>query len=98
MTTLKNKLELELNTTAEDLVECTGDDINKLANGLVPTLTQVAKMSLKHRDSKKKKKSKPNKKWFDKDCYTERKELKSLPNAINRQPRIRETCGQNICI
>ena len=27
---------------------------------------------------------KSNKKWFDKDCYLERKEVKSLLNAINK--------------
>ena len=51
-------------------------------------------MSLKHRDSKKKKKSKPNKKWFDKDCYTERKELKFPLNVI-KDSRITGTCRQN---
>ena len=86
MTTMKNKLESELNATAENLGECTRDDINKLANGLGHTLTKATKMSLKHRDSKKKRENEPNKYWFNKDCYTKRKELKSLLNAKNRQP------------
>ena len=42
-------------------------------------------MSTKHREGKKKRRSKPNKKWFDRDCYIERKEVKYLLNAINRQ-------------
>ena len=29
-------------------------------------------------------------KWFDKDCYSERKEPKSLLNAIDRQPYNRD--------
>ena len=47
-------------------------------------------MSTKHRESKKKRRSKPNKKWFDRDCYIERKEVKYLLNAINRQPYNRD--------
>ena len=33
-------------------------------------------MSTKHREGKKKRRRKPNKKWFDRDCYIERKEVK----------------------
>ena len=47
-------------------------------------------MSTKHREGKKKRRSKPNKKWFDRDCYIERNEVKSLLNAINRQPYNRD--------
>ena len=57
---------------------------------IVHTLAQAAKMSTKHREGKKKRRSKPNKKWFDRDCYIERKEVKSLPNVINRQPYSRD--------
>ena len=46
-------------------------------------------MSTKHREGKKKR-SKSNNKWFDRDCYIERKEVKSLLNAINRQPYNRD--------
>ena len=47
-------------------------------------------MSTKHREGEKKRRSNPNKKWFDRDFYTERKEVKSLINAINRQPYNRD--------
>ena len=90
MRTLKNKLEVDIYATAHDLEECTREGVNKLADDLVHTLAQAAKMSTKHRESKKKRRSKPNKKWFDRDCYIERKEVKSLLNAINRQPYNRD--------
>ena len=90
MRTLKNKLEVDIDATAHDREECTREDVSKLADDLVHTLVQAAKMSTKHRESKKKRRSKPNKKWFDRDCYIERKEVKSLLNAINRQPYNRD--------
>ena len=45
---MRNKLEFEINATTQDPGECTRDDMNKLANGLVHTLTQAAKVFLKH--------------------------------------------------
>ena len=86
MRTLKNKLEVDIDATVHDLEECTIEGVNKLANDLVHTLAQAAKMSTKHGEGKKKRRRKPNKEWFDRDCYIERKEVKSLLNAINRQP------------
>ena len=47
---------------------------------------QDVKMFLHHIDVEKKQKSKPNKKRDDKDCFTDRQDLKSVLNAINRQP------------
>ena len=73
MRTLKNKLEVGIDATAHDLEECTREGVNKLAGDLVHTLTQAAKMSTKYREGKKNTRSKPNKKWFDRDCYIERK-------------------------
>ena len=32
------------------------------------------------------KKSRKHKKWFDKDCFSQRRELKSVLNALNRYP------------
>ena len=90
MRTLKNKLEVDIDATAHDLEECSREGVNKLADDLVHTLVQAAKMSTKHRQSKKKRRRKPNKKWFDRDCHIERKEVKSLLNAINRQPYNRD--------
>ena len=90
MRTLKNKLEVDIDATAHDLEECSREGVNKLADDLVHTLVQAAKMSTKHRESKKKRRRKPNKKWFDRDCHIERKEVKSLLNAINRQPYNRD--------
>ena len=89
MRTLKNKLEVDLDATAHDLEKCTREGVNKLADDLVHTLAQAAKTSPKHKEAKKKR-SRPNKKWLDRDCYIERKEVKSLLNAINRQPYNRD--------
>ena len=47
-------------------------------------------MCTKYREGKKKMISTPNKKWFDRDCYIKRKVVKSLLNAINRQPNNRD--------
>ena len=85
MRTLKNRLQVDIDATAHDLEGCTREGVNKLADDLVHT-AQAAKMSTKHREGKKKRRRKPNKKWFDRDCYIERKEVKTLLNAINRQP------------
>ena len=82
MRTLKNKLEIDIDAAAHDLEGCTREGVNKLADDLVHTLAQATK----HREGKKKRRRKPNKKWFDRDCYIERKEVKTLLNAINRQP------------
>ena len=54
MRTLKTKLEVDIDTTAHDLEECTREGVNKLADDLVHTLAQAAKMSTKHREGKKK--------------------------------------------
>ena len=48
MRTLKNKSEVDIDTTAHDLEECTRKGVNKLADDLVHTLAQAAKMSTKH--------------------------------------------------
>ena len=73
MRTLKNKLELELIATTQNLGECTSDDMNKIADGIAHTLTKAAKMSLKHKGSRKKtEKSKANKRWSGKDRYPDR--------------------------
>ena len=85
MRTLNNKLEVDIDATAHDLEECTREGVNKLADDLVHTLAQAAKMSTKHREGKKKRRCKPNKKRFDRDCNIKRKEVKSLLNAIYRQ-------------
>ena len=85
MRTLKDKIEVDLDATAHDLEKCTREVVNKLADDLVNNLTQAAKTSMKHKEGKKKR-SKPNKKWFDRNGYILRKEVKSLLNAINRQP------------
>ena len=90
MRTLKTKLEVDIDAAAHDLEECTREGVNKLADDLVHALAQAAKMSTKHREGKKKRRSKPNKKWFDRDYYIERKEVKSLLNAINKQPYNRD--------
>ena len=90
MRTLKNKLQVDVNATAHDLEACTREGVNKLADDLVHTLAQAAQMSTKYKEGKKKRRSKPNKKWFDRDCYILRKEVKSLLNAINRQPYNRD--------
>ena len=44
MRTLENKLEVDIYATVHDLEECTREGVNKLANDLVHTLAQAAKM------------------------------------------------------
>ena len=46
----------------------------------------AARLSLKIKNKRAVRKTKKNKKWFDAECITLRKELRSLLNAVNRYP------------
>lgn len=101
---MKNKLKLiqldidrikhnNGNITAED-------DINYLTDEVTKMLNNAANTCLKKRIIKKSKhnRKKKNKRWFDKECYLQRRELKSLLNALNRRPYDKNLCQKYYAI
>ena len=81
------KKTLEVNSKKEELQ---ASDINSTVEKLNQMFTTTAKMSLKQKIKNKHGKRKTKKKWFDKDCFAHRKEMRSLLNALNRNPQSKQ--------
>lgn len=60
--------------------------LDEIVDEFTDIMTKASKLSLKCRLSRKKRNKKRSKKWFDQECYVQRRELKSLRNAFNRHP------------
>lgn len=67
--------------------------INNITNKLSLTLTTAAKQALGTKTKTNRiRKKKKLKKWFDNDCFSLRKEMKSLLNSLNRHPYNKNIC------
>ena len=83
---LKETMTHDNTTTAAH----TADSIDSIARGISDVLMRAAEISLTQKPTGNKDKRRQhanNKKWFDSDCRVLRKDLKSLLNAINRNPQ-----------
>lgn len=78
----------------QDQFTANSTGINHLTDELTLFFQEIAQQSLckKIRKQNKTRRKKNNKKWFDKECYLQRKELKSLLNALNRHPFNKTLC------
>ena len=61
------------------------EEIDKHVTDLTNTIISAAKLSVKHKvKTNKSNRNKRGKKWFTHECYVQRKEVRSLLNALNR--------------
>ena len=80
-------LEINKQNMQTDKPECIKTAINDCAKDVSNIFVETGKLSLViKKRSPKSKKNIHNKKWFDAECVRLRKEVKSLLNAINRNP------------
>ena len=63
------------------------EKIDNSVADLTNTILDAAKLSVKCKNKcTKKKNNKPSKRWFSQQCFAQRKEVRSLLNAMNRSP------------
>lgn len=62
------------------------ENVDRIVENLTDIFKKTAKISLRMKRGKKSYNRKPQKKWFNQECYVLRREIKSLLNAINRYP------------
>ena len=75
------------------VIACSGNNehnkvqIENAVTELTNTVFYAAKLTVKYKTKGGKRKNyKPGKKWFTQECRTQRKEVRSLLNALNRHP------------
>ena len=87
---ISNRIEaIDINLTkpCSENKEYSKAEIEKSVTELTDTVISVATLSLKHKTKRRQYKNKKQaKKWFTRECYIQRKEVRSLLNALNRQP------------
>lgn len=83
--TKKISEQIKQNTKQSDSLDF-HSTINECSKQMSDVFMKAAQLSLKAKRSKPLMKMKHSKKWFDSDCVKMRKEVKSLLNAINRNP------------
>lgn len=80
------QIENQVNSYFQDNTTTSVDKVNEIVNEFTDIMSSVANISLSKKNKQNKRKKKKNKKWFDMDCYIQKKEIKSILNALNRQP------------
>ena len=88
---LTSEYQNRISNLNEIILKCGNNQnycIDSAVSNLSETITDAAKLALKHRKINKKSHStrKRRKKWFDEECSSLRKEVRSLLNALNRNP------------
>ena len=82
ITDINNSL-LEYSKNNEHCKEQIEKSVTELTNAIISTAKLTVKYKIKGRKCKG---YKPSKKWFSQECRTQRKEVRSLLNALNRHP------------
>ena len=86
----QTEIKSQLTQIAQDIDSTEVGKLSETVDVFTRLLTTVSKTALQHRPCKKKHRiRRPNKKWFDQECYIQRRDLQSLRNAVNRHPEIR---------
>jgi len=82
---LSHKLEIfNLSTHLNSILNA---DIDKEVHNFQEILEIAGKMSLQIKHNSKQKKLRTNKKWFNKNCFEARKELRNLQYLLQRNPK-----------